>query len=120
VKKFEYFKEFKDYHDLQYKIVKGERKIWTEFSLFNISFIIVLYSFYKVSNTNPGEVSNNEIWKVDLPEELSENQKTEYLTLLFERREEVLQFNRNFINKNSSEISNNTNCKNKKIHKIYD
>jgi len=119
VKKFEYFKEFKDYHDHQYKIVKGERKIWIEFSLFVISFIIVLYSFYKVSNTNSGEVSNNEIWKVDLPEELSENQKTEYLTLLFERREEVLQVNRNFINKNSSETSNNTDCKNKKIFIIF-
>jgi len=63
-------------------------------------------SFYKVSLTNPGEVNENDIWKVNIPDELSENQKTEYLTLLLERREEILFANRNFICLNSSEISN--------------
>jgi len=115
VRKFEYFKEFKDYHDHQYKIVKGEKNIWIEFALFILSFLLVLFSFYKVSKTNPGEVSDNDIWKVYLPDELSENQKTEYLTLLFERREEILHDNRNFISRNSSETSNNTDSKYKLI-----
>lgn len=110
VRNFEYFKEFKDYHDHQYKIVKGENKIWFELALFVLSFLLVLYSFYKVAFTNPGDVSDNEIWKVYLPDELTENQKTEYLTLLFERREEILYANRNVISKSSSETTNFTDC----------
>ncbi len=78
--------------------------------MFVSSYLLVLYSFYKVSKTNPGEVSDNEIWKVYLPDELTENQKTEYLTLLFERREEILHSNRNIINGNSSETTSDTDC----------
>lgn len=110
IKKAEYFKEFKDYHDHQYKISKGEKKIWIELALFITTYLIMMYSFYKVTNTNPGEVVDNEVWKVYLPEELSENQKAEYLTLLFERREEILLANRNIITKNSSESSNFSDC----------
>ena len=111
VKKFEYFKEFKDYHDHQYKITKGEQKIWIELILFVLSFKLIIISFFKVSNTNAGDINDNEIWKVTLPEELSENQKTEYLTLLLERREEILLANRNIISRSSSEISNFSDCK---------
>lgn len=110
IKKAEYFKEFKDYHDHQYKISKGEKKIWIELALFIMTYLLMMISFYKVTNTNPGEVIDNDVWKIYLPGELSENQKAEYLTLLFERREEILQANRNIITKNSSETSNFNDC----------
>ncbi len=111
IRKNEYFKEFKDYHDQQYKISKGEKKIWVELALFVTTFSIMMFSFYKVTNTNAGEVADNDIWKVHLPEELTESQKAEYLTLLFERREEILLANKNIILKNSPDTSNFNYCK---------
>lgn len=103
--KIEYFKEFKEYYDNKYKISKGEKIIWIEFSLFLILFGLLILSFYKVSSTNPRDIPNNEIWKINFPEELSQNHKTEYLTLLFERREEILLANKGFISKNATESS---------------
>lgn len=103
--KIEYFKEFKEYYDNKYKISKGEKIIWIEFSLFLILFGLLILSFYKVSSTNSWDIPNNEIWKINFPDELSQNQKTEYLTLLFERREEILLANKGFISKNATESS---------------
>ena len=60
--------------------------------------------------TNPGEVSNCEIWKIENPEGISDEQRTNYLTMLFERREEILLANKNIITKFSLECSNITNC----------
>ena len=62
--------------------------------------------------TKPGETSNCEVWKINSPEELSNDQGTNYLTMLFERREEILFANRNIITKNFTECSNITDCKN--------
>lgn len=108
VNKIEYFKEFKDYHDHQYKITKGETLIWIEFGIFMTSYFLLFVSFYRTMLTNPGEVSECEIWKINCPEELNDEQRTNYLTMLFERREEILQANRNIITKNYLECSNMT------------
>ena len=61
--------------------------------------------------TKPGDVSDCEIWKIDCPENISDEERTNYMTLLFERREEILLSNRNIITKISLESSNITDCK---------
>jgi hypothetical protein len=60
--------------------------------------------------TNAGEVSNCEVWKIEIPEGLCDVQRAKYLTMLFERREEILFANKNIITKYSLECSNLTNC----------
>lgn len=80
------------------------------------SYLILFISFYRTHLTNPGEVSDCEIWKVNFPENLTDEQRTNYLTMLFERREEILSANKNIITKNSLECSNLTDC----IYFIYE
>jgi len=71
--------------------------------------------------THPGEVSDCEIWKINPPEELTDEQRTNYLTMLFERREEILFANKNIITKYSLECSNLTDCKKiiKNLNKFF-
>lgn len=72
---------------------------------------MIIISFYKVSTKNPGEVPDNFIWKVEFPYDLSDYQKSEFLSILFERREEILIANNNFISKNNADVPDTSDCK---------
>jgi hypothetical protein len=106
-----YFKEFKEFHDHKYKIEKGEHIIWIEFYLFVFIFSMLVISYALVSFTDPGEVPDDKIWKIEIEDDLPDHIKVEQYMNQLNRREEILNYNRNIISEDNLNDSRSTSSK---------
>jgi hypothetical protein len=102
--------EFKDFHDHTYKISKGEEIIWKEFYILILFYSLMVISYFRTALTNPGRVPDEDIWSLSIPENIPVELQSEFLALTVEKREEMLQQNKNIL----AEINiNETSCSGK-------
>jgi len=103
-----YFKEFKDFHDHNYRAMKGEFKIWCEFYGFIYIYSILIFSFLLVYYTNPGRIPEDPLWNINVPENVPEELKLELFVLTLNKREEALANNRNILTEETLNESTST------------
>lgn len=90
-----YFQEFKEFHDMNYKESKGERIIWVEFYIFLFLYSNLILSYIMVYFTDPGEIPDDPIWTINIPDNLPSQVQFEIFAMKLVKREETLELNKN-------------------------
>ena len=97
VRNIYFLKEFKEFHDKKYKIDKGEHIIWIELYILVVLFSLLIISFLKTSLCDPGNIPDNEVWNINIPENFPIELQSEFIALIIDKREDLLNNNRNII-----------------------
>jgi hypothetical protein len=92
-----YFQEFKEFHDHNYKTNKGETKIWIEFSVFLFLYFNLVLSYLMVYFTDPGMIPNDQIWSINVPDNLPAQVQLEIYAVKLVIRDEQLKTNKNIL-----------------------
>ncbi len=92
-----FLNEFKEFHDKKYKLDKGEHIIWMEFYILIILFSLLVISFFKTALCDPGNIPDNDVWKINIPDNFPIELQGELIALIIDKREEILNNNRNII-----------------------
>ena len=103
-----FFKEFKEFHDIKYKSQKGENVIWLEFYTLIFLYTMLVVSFCLVSFSDPGGVPDDSVWKIKIQDDMPDQIKVEVYMSALNRREEILNNNRNLISEENLNESRST------------
>jgi hypothetical protein len=57
----------------------------------------MIISFLRTTFTNPGNIPDDDIWKMNIPESFPPEMQNEVIALMVENREKLLDKNRNMI-----------------------
>ena len=100
MKSIPYIREFRDFHnfyDMKYMKSKGEIIIYIELGIMIYLVSLLILSFYKVTTTHPGQVPENNLWKIQIPHDANKNIQTEIFAIAINNREKELLNNKNKI-----------------------
>jgi hypothetical protein len=106
-----YFREFKEFHDHRYKSNKGEQIIWCEFIFFLYLYIVLIISYMRVYFTDAGHVPDDNLWNINIPDNISSEMQLELFAVNLSRREEILHANKNIICEENLNETVSTNSK---------
>lgn len=88
-------KEFKNYYNHAYKIIKGKNVIYIELGFFIFTYLMALISFLRTSLTNPGKIPDTESWKINVNSDVPEEERSQLFYEEIDKREEELLSNKN-------------------------
>ncbi len=85
------------FHNIKYKDIKSDKYIKIEFYILIFLFFMMIYSYFRTTYTNPGEIPNDELWNMTVPDNFPSDMQSELIALMVEKRERYLETNKNIL-----------------------
>ena len=64
-----------------------------------------IISFFRTALTSPGHIPNNDIWNIIVPDNIPKELENEFIKLVVERKDQLLNQNKNIISDNLNETN---------------
>jgi hypothetical protein len=71
---------------------------------------MLVISFFRIAMTHPGGVPDDELWEIQIPDNIPVELQSEFLALTVERREEILLQSRNILTSGNINTNDETTC----------